>query len=224
MKDANCCLSKVRIIVIALVILFSGHTDVVAGGKVRLHLIHMVPAGNDAEDYSRPGWGIGGWLVLPLSPPLHVVAGVVGFEWINLLNETTTFQDRVTGLRVEQQTSQDYFRIVLGGQIGGHGEGFLRPYGGLNFAIINYGIFTDVVIPDDVNRENEIRQSLSSEVRWAVGYDITAGLDLNVSEDFTLDGGVRFLKTFSLVQQLGDGSETIYPGYVQIYLGVGIPF
>jgi hypothetical protein len=195
-----------------------------AGGKVAVYGIRMTPLGNDAEQYSRAGWGGGLRVTVPLPRPGHFLAGALGVEYVNLLSETVSFQDRVTGLRVEQQTDQRYIRIIIGAEVGGHGHGFLRPYAALHFAVINYGISTDVVVPDDYNRENEIRQNLSGEDRWVTGFDITAGLDLNVSEHFSIDGGVRFLKTLSLVQQLGEGSVRIHPGYLVVYLGVGFPF
>ncbi len=91
-----------------------------------------------------------------------MLAGVGGLEIINLLGETIEFSGNITGLRVEQQTSQNYGRIFVGSQIGGHGNGFVRPHAGLNVALVLYCIDTDVVIPDDFDREKEIRQNLSS--------------------------------------------------------------
>jgi hypothetical protein len=152
------------------------------------------------------------------------VAGVGGLEYVNLLSATTQFRDRVTGLRVEQQTEQGYFRLFLGGQVGGHGNGFLRPHAGINLAFVYYSISTDVVIPDDRNRENEIRQSLRSEGNVIFGYDITFGLDLNFSNTIALDGGVKYLKSFSVPQQLGEGSVRVHPYYLQIYFGIGVSF
>jgi len=75
-----------------------------AGGKVGIYLIHMVPDGVDATSYSRPGWGGGLHVVLPVPQLSNIFAGVGGLEIINLLSETTQFRDNLTGLRVEQQT------------------------------------------------------------------------------------------------------------------------
>jgi hypothetical protein len=195
-----------------------------AGGKVGIYGIHMVPRGFDAKDFSRPGYGLGIHVVAPLPQLSNLFAGTAGFEAINLLSETKAYRDQVTGLRVEQQTSQDYMRLFIGGQFGGHGNGFIRPHAGLNLALVFYGISTDVVIPDDSDRENEIRQRLSDENHAVFGYDITLGIDLNFGNKWNIDGGIRFLKSFSLPQQLGEGSEKIHPEYFQIYLGVGISF
>lgn len=209
---------------LAFSILLCFSSTVIADGKLGLYGIHMVPRGDDAKNFSRPGYGLGLHLVVPLPQKMNILAGTVGFEGINLLSETTTFADRLTGLRVEQQTNQNYFRFFAGGQAGGHGRGFIRPHAGMNVAMIIYGIDTDVVIPDDHNRENEIRQDLQSENHVAFGYDLTLGVDLNFGNKWNLDGGVRYLKTFSLPQQLGDGSEKIHPAYFQIYFGAGISF
>jgi len=212
------------IIVIPVVLFFMICPNAFAEGKLGLYGIYMTPRGYDARDYSRPGFGFGLHVVAPFPQVSNVIAFTGGFEVINLLSKTREFQDRVTGLRVEQQTSQDYMRLFIGGQIGGHGNGFIRPHAGVNLAMIIYGIGTDVVIPDDSDRENEIRQELDDERHVVFGYDITVGVDLNFSNTWNIDGGVRFLKTFSLPQQLGDGSEKIYPEYFQIYLGVGMSF
>jgi opacity protein-like surface antigen len=94
----------------------------------------------------------------------------------------------------------------------------------VNLAFINYGISTDVVVPDDIDRENEIRQNLNSEDHWVVGYGITFGIDLNFSNTVAVDGGVRFLKSFAVPQQLGEGSVEVHPQYFQVYLGIGLSF
>ena len=211
-------------ILVVTVMVSAACSDAVAGGKLGLYGVRMVPRGADAEDYSRPGWGGGVHAVVPVPQLSNVLAGVAGFEIINLLSETVEFRDRVTGLRVEQQTNQNYWRFYIGSQIGGHGKAFFRPHAGLNVAFVLYEIGTDVVVPDDSDRENEIRQKLCSEEKTVFGYDITLGIDLNFSNKVSLDGGVRYVKSFSLPQQLGEGSEKIHPQYFQTYLGIGISF
>ena len=191
-------------------------------GKLALHLLRMVPSDHDARQFSDPGWGGGLQLTVPSPAFSNLMAGVVGAEFIDLLGETTTFYDVVTGLRVEQQTDQYYGRIYTGAEFGPHGRGTLRPHAGVNIALVLYGISTDVVIPDDYNREQEIRQKLRDEHRAAFGYDLNAGLDINPWNKVTPDVGARFLKSFNVPQQLGEGSVTIHPGYVQAYLGVAV--
>lgn len=207
---------------LSLLVMSTDH--VVAGGKVGLYGLYMIPYGSDAKEYSRPGWGGGLHVVLPVPQLSNVLAGVVGLEATNLLSQSTTYRDRTTFLRVEQQTSQNYFRLYLGGQVGGHGNGFLRPHAGANIAVVYYHISTDVVVPDDYNRENEIRQSLRDEGKFSFGYDFTFGLDLNFNNTIALDGGVKYLKSFSVPEQLGEGSVRIHPQYFQIYLGIGASF
>ena len=215
---------KGQIAFMALAVLFIALSDATAGGKFGIYGIHMEPDGKDAENYSRPGWGGGLHVVVPFPKLRNGVAGVAGIDVANLLSETTIFIDNVTGFVVEQQTSQDYIRTYVGSQVGGHGNGFIRPHAGINLALVYYGIKTDVVVPDDSNRENEIRQNLRKEERWVFGYDITLGVDLNFSNKIALDGGVRYLKTFSLPQQLGENSVRIHPQYFQIYVGIGVSF
>jgi opacity protein-like surface antigen len=56
------------------------------------------------------------------------------------------------------------------------------------------------------------------------GYDLTLGVDLNFFNKICAEGGVRYMKTFGLAQQLGGEAVDISPEYFQFYLGVGIAF
>jgi hypothetical protein len=201
-----------------------GALPALAAGHLGLYGLRMDPYGRDARRYSRSGYGGGIQVVAPLPQSLNLLAGVAGLEVTNLLSETTTFQDRLTGLRVEQQTNQHYGRFYLGARLGLHDHEFLRPYAGANLSVNFYGISTDVVVPDDSDRQNEIRQSLRSENRAAFGYDGTLGVDLDIATRFNLDGGVRYVKTFNVPQQLGEGSVPINPEYFQVFLGFGVSF
>jgi hypothetical protein len=207
-----------------VILLFTVASVSFAGGKVGLYGIRMVPYGDDAEDYSQTSWGMGLHVVAPVPQLWNFLAGVGGIEYVNMLSDSTDFPDRITGLMVEQRTKQHYLRFFIGSQVGGHGNGFIRPHAGVNLALIYYGISTHVAVPDDFDREKEIRQSLRDEGHMVFGYDITLGVDLNFSNTIALDGGVRYLKSFSLPQQLGDDSVTIHPQYFQIYIGVGASF
>lgn len=195
-----------------------------AAGKVQLYALRMTPTGQDASRFSRPSWGGGLAVIVPFPQVHNLLAGVVGFEAANMLNQTTEFQDGKTGLRVEQQTSQDYYRLYLGGRVGPHGPGLIRPHVGSNVALVIYNIHTDVVVPGDVNRENEIRQNLRSRTESGFGWDLTFGTDFNIKNKWAVEGGVRFLKTFGVPQQLGAGSMRVEPAYFQIYLGLGLGF
>ena len=191
-----------------------------AGVNVSIYGIHMEPSGENAKDFSRAsfGGGLHGSLAVPQLG--NLLAGAVGIELVNMLSQTHESRDAKTLLRVEQQTRQRYFRVYLGPELGPQGNGFFRPHVGAHIAFINYGISTDVVVPDDTNREKEIRQNLRSENRPVFGYDLSAGTDLNFGSWF-VEGGARFAKSFNVPQQLGGGAVSIHPGYVQIYVGLG---
>jgi opacity protein-like surface antigen len=195
-----------------------------AAGHLGLYGVQMTPYGRDAGRYSRAGFGGGIQAVVPLPRLANLLAGVTGLEVVNLLSETTKFQDQITGFTVEQQTNQRYGRLYLGARLGLHGHEFFRPYAGANLSLNFYSISTDVVVPNDSNRENEIRQNLRSENRAAFGYDGTLGVDLDIATRFNLDGGVRYVKTFNVPQQLGEDSVPINPEYFQVFLGFGVSF
>ena len=198
-------------------------SEAIAGGKAGGYGIYMIPQGEDAENFSRPGWGFGLHVVVPVPQLVNILAGTAGFEYINLLEKSIELQDPTTMLLVDQVTSQDYIRFFIGAQIRKHGNSFFRPHAGMNLALIIYSIYTDLIVPNSGGGE-DIVQNVSNESNVVFGYDITLGIDLNFSNELALDGGIRYLKTFSVPQQLGEGSEKIHPQYFQIYLGIGWGF
>lgn len=214
-------LSKAATPLLLLLILLAPSLN--AGGKLGVYGLRQVPDGSDAENYSRAGWGGGIHIVAPLPQVHNIFAFVGGFEITNLLNKTIDFYDPNLRDYIEQQTDQNIFRLFFGGQIGGHGNGFIRPHAGINFSLSVYNIHVDNVVKDDING-TEIRKEIFDDNEVSFGSDITLGCDLNFGNGLALDGGVRYLKSFSVPQQLGGQSEKIHPQYFQVYLGVGASF
>jgi opacity protein-like surface antigen len=193
-------------------------------GKVCLYGVYMEPRGMAAEDFSSDSWGAGLRFVLPIPGMTSFIAPVAGFEIVNMLSKTTEFRDQLTGLRIEQRTNQTYARISIGVEAGPHVPFPVRPFLGMNLALVTYGIDTDVVVPDDSNRENDIRQNLRSKQHWGLGYDLTVGGDINFLTHFSVGGGYRYIKSYSVPQSLGDGSVEVSPEYGQVFIEVGIMF
>jgi opacity protein-like surface antigen len=186
--------------------------------------IRLEPEGDDAENFSKASWG-GGLYVITVCPGMaNFLAGVVGIDIINMLSQTIEFRDQVTMLRIEQQTNQWLSRFYAGGRLGHQGHGVIRPYVGANVALNYYSISTDVVIPDDRDYENEIRQHLKKETEYAFGFDVSLGVEFNIKDVVFIDVGAKYLKTFSVPQQFGPNAETIHPQYVQMYAGLNIRF
>jgi hypothetical protein len=214
---------NLSVILILIIFISISLSDLIAGGKAGIYGIYMVPRGEDAENFSQPGLGFGLHIVVPVPQLANILAGTVGLEFINLLDKTIDLRDRTTGLWVEQKTNQGYFRLFIGAQVGGHGNAFFRPHAGMNVALVVYSISTDLVVSDSYTGE-EIVQNVRDESHAVAGYDITLGIDLNFSNKFAIDGGVRYVKSFAVPQQLGEGSVKIYPQYFQVYLGIGLGF
>ncbi len=211
---------------VTILLAFALHEPASAGGKVGLYGIYMAPYGMDAKNYSRPGFGGGIHAVFPVTQLHELLAGVAGFEYINLLSESHDDYQDVGGVAFPytQETSQGYFRLYVGPEVGPHGNGFLRPHGGVNFALVVYNISTDVVVKDSYDPSTEVRKNKYSDTKVTTGFDLSMGLDLNFSNEFAADIGIRYLKSFSLPEQLGEGAITIYPQYFQVYLGLGVSF
>ena len=189
--------------------------------KAALYGVRIEPRGTDAENFGRAGWGGGIRMVVSPSALQHGIGFGAGFEIVNLLDQTIQIYDPQTLLRVEHTTSQEFFRVSLGGELGPHGHGFFRPFVGANVAVHIYTIGTQLTIPDDTNPDQSLHQDLGSETNAAFGYDFTVGCDLQYRR-FFLEGGARFLKSFNVPQQLTRaGAVTIHPAYLQAFIGLG---
>jgi hypothetical protein len=187
--------------------------------RVGLYVSRIDPSDAAARDYARPGWGGGLDLSWPLNGTQGLISGMGGIEVTSLLSKVKKFQDQTTGIRVEQHTDQLYSRLFLGGELGPHGNGFLEPYANLAIALVFYGISTDLVIPNDADRDLDVIQHQGGKDEFAFGWSAGTGLHLNL-RGVGLDGGVRFLKQYGVPQQLGNGAVTIQPSYIQYRLGI----
>ena len=197
-----------------------------AGGKAGLYLVYMTPYGADARNVSRPGWGIGGLIVAPVPAWNNVVAIQLGGEYVNLLDKLVSMEGDVDGVyqQFDQVTSQHYSRIYLGPRLGAHGSDFFRPYMGADLSLTIYGIGTRLVLNDPDNPGETFDKGIDSNTKVVAGFDAMAGVDLNIANSYSVDIGVRYVKSFSLPQQLGEGAVTVYPQYFQVTLGFGLSF
>lgn len=196
-------------------------------GKVRIHGIYMMPYGHDAQDVSRAGFGIGGNVAYPLPSTRGALAGIAGLEYVNLLSETIEFTDYVGGVPfpVSQQTSQGMARLYLGTEFGPHNaRALFQPHAGADLALVVYWISTDIVIENENDPNNNVSKNKSGNAKAVFGFDLTMGLDMKFWDQVSIDGGIKYLKSFSLPQQLGEGAVTMYPQYFQVYLGAGFSF
>jgi hypothetical protein len=215
-------LTSAFLLLVLLVIPFS---DAVAGGKVGIYGLRLQPSGGDAQDYSDPGWGVGLHMVAPIPGTWRMLAGTIGFEYVNLQREKVLIPEALGLFYAEQTTTQDYFRTYLGARIGAHGSGFLRPFVGFNVAWVVYSIGATLSVPTDTQDDPFLSQSESSN-ESVFGYDMTLGVDLNFSNTVAVEGGVRYMKSGSFDQTFGeeDNSVRVSPDYFQFYLGAGIAF
>ena len=189
--------------------------------RFTLYVTRLDPSDRAARDFARPGYGGGVDVSWPIHGSEGMLSAIGGIEVTSLLSQVKKFQDHVTGLRIEQHTDQIYGRFFAGGELGPHGNGFFQPYANAALALVVYGISTDVVIPDDSDRQNDINQNLRDENEAAFGWSAGTGVNLNFGK-WGIDGGVRFIKQYGVPQQLGDGAVTIQPSYIQYRLGASI--
>jgi opacity protein-like surface antigen len=195
-----------------------------ADGKVSLYLSRMEPADVDASRFSTASWGGGIDAVWPWSGAHNLIALDGGFEITNMLSESTDIYDPIIRAVLLQSTNQSYGRFYLGARVGPHGPGFIRPHVGANVAVVWYDISTNIEIPNPSDPSNPTTRTLDSKTNGAFGYDLNAGVDLNLANKFPIELGARYLQSFEVPQQLGEGAVSISPSYYQIYFAVGMGF
>jgi hypothetical protein len=203
-----------RIGVVGLLAMTLAITNIAQAQKLGLHGIYMEPNGPDAENYSDLALGYGAHFVLPLPRPVHMFGVVVGLENIIMGADSREIHDSGSSSYVEEDITQRYTRLFIGGELGGHGRGFFRPHIGMNFAIVNYGFTVDIVHHDDT-AEDFITQNFKRDNHWVFG------LDLRITRGLFVDVGIRYLKTYCVPVQLNQGLTTVHPEYFQVYLAVG---
>ncbi len=205
--------------VVTIFITLSLATTVAADITRMYTLDYLEPGNSDARDFSKGNWGLSGEIEFHFIGIPDPISWAAGLDIIDMLSEKTTYYEE-SGLRVVQETDQEYYRFWFGPRLKSHANAFFRPYIGIHGALIYNVIETDVVVPDDYDPDNEIRQILSSASELLFGYDITGGLEMRVSKDWSLDLGIKKLETFGKPQQLSDKAVTVQPSYYLFYIGV----
>lgn len=195
-----------------------------ADGKVSVYLSRMEPTGEDARRFSRASWGGGVDVVLPWYAAYNLVALTSGLELSNMLSQSTDVYDPILRETLVQRTHQSYGRFFMGGRVGPHGAGFVRPHAGANLALVWYGISTDIDIPNPNDPATPITKPIESNTKVAFGYDVNAGVDLNIANSFPVEVGMRFVKSFNVPQTLGEGAVSVSPSYFQTYVAIGMGF
>ena len=212
-----------RIIGLLCAALFTAGETPAVPAKAELYVLGRFPSGPEAEDHSGEGFGIGGCIVSPSHRLAKLFAVVGGADWAELEAKSRDLDWRDYNAHTRQITTQHYARLYVGGEIGGHGHGFLRPHAGVNFAIIGYWIYTRLQEWDYETEGWETFRPQRLTFRPSLGYDLSMGLEFNFRDKWMIDLGLRTLRSLFVPLQLGDDAVTIYPQYGEIYLGVGFP-
>ena len=79
-----------------------------------------------------------------------------------MLGQTTEYRDVQTGLRIDSRPTRTMPGSSSAGGSGRTGRHSCAPTSVPTLLVV-YDISLDVVVPDDPDRENEIRQNLKSE-------------------------------------------------------------
>ena len=212
-----------RIVILLCAALFTAGETSAVPIKAEIYVLGRFPSGPEAKDHSGEGAGLGGCIVFPSHRVAKLFAAVGGVDWVELESKTRGLDWTDYNAETRQITTQHYARIYVGGEIGGHGHGFLRPHAGVNFAVIGYWIYTRVQEWDYQTADWETFRPKRLRFRPSLGYDLSCGMEFNFRDKWMIDLGLRTLRSLFVPLQLGDDAVTIYPQYGEIYLGVGFP-
>jgi hypothetical protein len=205
--------------VLLLLAATSSHAQIMGRGR----LIYRGPTGPEATDYSGDGGGLGLELVVPTVKLAHVAAFDLGADWVSFGDEVVDLDWSDYHELARQHTTQSYLRLYVGGELGGHSHGFLRPHVGADFALVGYWYSRKVEVWDDQEQDYVTEEWKHFAFRPALGVDASAGLEFNFNDHWMLDFGFRYLRSLFLPMQLGPDAVTIYPQYTDIYVGIGLP-
>lgn len=191
-----------------------------SGWRIGAHGLYAAAGNHRRLDFSQGGPGLGLYLACAPVRPLNRLGIAAGFDYFNLLSREEKLTDPDTGLRIERRTSQGSTRFYLGSiwRLGVLGP--FRPYFNGSIALVNYGISTELVIPDSSSSDNDIHQKIGSENFLKFGYGLGGGINVRMRGSWALKAGVRWTATSKITQQLGAGARKVHPEYYQIHLGV----
>jgi len=187
-----------------------------AESRGTFYALMLDPNGSEARELNDPGWGFGAEVAIPLISTREIVALEAGFDMGNLDSGTSEATDPGGGLLTVFTTSQDYYRIFGGAEVGGRSEARVRPHAGLQLALVRQEISTIFFDPG-----SGLSGVVGSESSTRLGYGLSGGVGIRITEKTSIDGGMRYLKGFGIEIPTQDGSTTtVRPDYLQLYLGI----
>jgi len=187
--------------------------------RVAVYAMRIDPGAPLRQGAWNSGYGGGFEVSWPITGTQGLFAAYGGAEVSSFYSGVRSEADTTTGERAEHHMDQLYGRCFAGGELGPHGTGTLEPYANLALAMIAYGYFDNVKI----TAGDGSHELLVSEHEVALGWSAGAGVNLNFAR-FGLSGGVRYLRQFGEVKQLGNNSVLIQPAYMQYRVGLTVPF
>ena len=193
-----------------------GCLPAIAESRGTFYALLLDPSGSEARELNDPGWGFGAEVAIPLISTHEIVALQAGFDMGNLDSGRSEATDLGGGLITVFTTSQDYYRIFGGAEIGGKPEARIRPHVGLQLALVRQDVST--IFFDAASGLSGI---VGSESSTRLGYGLAGGLGIRLTAKTGIDGGVRYLKGLGIEIPTEDGSTTtVRPDYLQFYVGV----
>lgn len=208
---------------VVVIVASSAGPGATAEGKLSAYASRLIPTGDGSGECGQSDWGGAIYVVFPIPLVGSIPAGVFGAEFTRFLNDSEKYVDK-TGANVERKIDQDYIRFYLGFRIARQGNRSLRPFVGINLAVIDYGIGIDETIQGYDHEVAPVTQDVFDQRGTSLGFDLSAGAEMVLFNIVSIEAGSRYMRSFSPVKELGEHAVRISREYFQFYVGAGILF
>jgi hypothetical protein len=176
-------------------------------------LEYMHPYNEEARKVSGGDWGAGAEIEFHLKGVPDFISWAGGVDWVEMLGRRTTFRDS-GGTPYIHEINQNYFRFWFGPRWRSHLEVPVRPYIGAQVSLAYYQYSSYLYPPA------EYKELIDRDFDFVLGYGVHGGIELRVAPTWSLDMGIKHLRSFGEPRQLSFDSVTVNPSYVLYFLGV----
>jgi opacity protein-like surface antigen len=176
-------------------------------------LNYMRPYNSDAAKVSKGNFGASWEMEFHLEGVPDIISWGAGLDFVDMLGERSTYRDSY-GDPYIHELDQNYFHLWFGPRLRSHNKAPVRPYMGTQLSLILYEYSSSLYIP------GLDPTYIDRDFEFALGYGIHGGVEFRFSPAWSLDLGVKYLKTFGEPRQLSFDSVTVYPSYLLYQIGV----
>jgi opacity protein-like surface antigen len=198
---------------LTIVLLFLPTSSARADITQKYSVNYMRPYNTDAGKIGESNFGASWEMEFHLEGIPDYISWGAGLDWVDMLGERSSFWDS-GGTPFVHELDQNYFLFWFGPRLRSHNQAPLRLYAGAQLALIYYEYSSSLYIPGNDPTPIE------SDHDFALGYGLHGGVEFRVAPGWSIDLGLKYLKTFGEPRQLSFDSVTVYPSHLLYQIGV----